>query len=128
MFLTAAWKQGLGSHFDSLSPAQQQVVLKLIVAGVELFSIVTSFFGRLSFCAFLLYVISPTDTAKSRALWSVVGIQIVANLVCLIQIYSQCGNKVEALWDFSVAATAQCQSPMVQTLIGYGEFPVHLHE
>lgn len=122
MFLTVAWKQGLGNHFDSLTQARQQSVLKLIIAGVELFSIVTSLFGRISFCAFLLYVISPTDRAKGRILWSVVGTQIVANLVCLVQIYAQCGDKVEALWDVTVAASIQCQSPMVQTFIGYGTF------
>jgi hypothetical protein len=125
VFLTVAWQQGLGRHFDSLTPDQQQTVLKLIIAGVELFSIVTSLFGRISFCAFLLHVISPADTAKNKTLWSIIGMQVVANLVCLIQIYSQCGSKVEALWDFSVAASAQCQSPMVQTLIGYGEFLLH---
>jgi hypothetical protein len=115
----------LGSHFDSLTPDQRQAVLKLIIAGVELFSIVTSLFGRISFCIFLFHVISPADTAKSKTLWSIIGIQVVANFVCLVQIYAQCGSKVEALWDFSVAASAQCQSPMVQTLIGYGEFLLH---
>jgi uncharacterized membrane protein YuzA (DUF378 family) len=52
-----------------LTPDQQQTVLKLTIAGVELFSIVTSLFGRISFCAFLLYVISPIDTIKRKALW-----------------------------------------------------------
>jgi hypothetical protein len=106
----------LGRHFDSLTPDQQQTVLKLII---------TSLFGRISFCAFLLHVISPADAAKNKTLWSIIAMQVVANLVCLVQIYSQCGSKVEALWDFSVAASAQCQSPMVQTLIGYGEFLLH---
>lgn len=126
VFLTVAWQQGLGSHFDSLTPDQQQTVLKLIIAGVELFSIVTSLFGRISFCVFLLHVISPADVVKNKTLRAIIGIQVVANLVCLIQIYSQCGSKVEALWDFRVAASAQCQSPMVQTLVGYGELPMHL--
>jgi hypothetical protein len=108
-----------------LTPDQQQTVLKLIIAGVDLLSIVTSLFGRISFCVFLLYVISPSDTAKKRILRSIIGIQVVANLVCIIQIYSQCGSKVEALWDFNVAASAHCQSPMVQTTVGYGEFSMH---
>jgi hypothetical protein len=28
---------------------------------------------------------------------------------------------VEALWNFSIAASAHCQSPMVQTIVGYGK-------
>jgi hypothetical protein len=97
------------------------LVLKLIIAGVELFVIITTVFGRISFCVFLLYIISPTDTAKRRILHGVIGVQVVANLGCLIQIYSQCGSKVEALWNFSIAASAHCQSPMVQTIVGYGK-------
>lgn len=95
-------------------------MLKLTIAGVELFVIITSVFGRISFCAFLLYIISPTDLGKKRTLYGVIGVQLIANLVCLIQIYAQCGGKVAALWDFSVAASANCQSPMVQTVVGYG--------
>ncbi|GAB7336279.1 hypothetical protein MBLNU13_g09032t2 [Cladosporium sp. NU13] len=119
IFLTLAWESGLGRHFDSLTEAQQQLVLKLTIAGVELFVIITTVFGRISFCVFLLYIISPTDTAKRRTLHGVIGVQVVANVVCLIQIYSQCGTKVEALWNFSVAASAHCHSPMVQTIVGY---------
>jgi hypothetical protein len=121
IFLTLAWETGLGRHFDSLTEAQQQSVLKLTIAGVELFAIITTVFGRISFCVFLLYIISPTDTAKRRTLHVVIGIQLAANLVCLIQIYAQCGSKVEALWNFSIAASAHCQSPMVQTTVGYGQ-------
>lgn len=96
-------------------------MLKLIIAGVELFAIITTVFGRISFCMFLLYIISPTDTAKRRTLYGVIGVQVAANLVCLIQIYAQCGSKVEAMWNFSIAASAHCQSPMVQTIVGYGK-------
>jgi hypothetical protein len=121
IFLTLAWRCGLGRHFDSLTEAQQQSVLELTVAGVELFAIVTSVFGRISFCAFLLYIISPTDKAKRRTLYCVIGVQLAANLVCLIQIYAQCGAKLEALWNFTIAASTHCQSPMVQTIVGYGK-------
>ena len=117
----------MGRHFDSLTEAQQQLVLKLTIAGVELFVIITTVFGRISFCVFLLYIISPTDTTKRRTLYGVIGVQVVANVVCLIQIYSQCGSKVEALWNFSIAASAHCQSPMVQTIVGYGE-PCESHD
>lgn len=120
IFLTIAWQHGLGRHFDSLDESQQQHVLKLIIAGVELFAIVTCMFGRISFCAFLLFIISPIDRKKRHLLWLVIAIQIIANVVCLVQIYAQCGSKVEALWTFKLASTASCQSPMVQTLIGYG--------
>lgn len=96
-------------------------MLKVTIAGVELFVIITTVFGRISFCVFLLYIISPSDTSKRRILYGVIGVQVVANVGCLIQIYSQCGSKVEALWNFSIAASANCQSPMVQTIVGYGK-------
>ncbi|TKA30697.1 hypothetical protein B0A50_02417 [Salinomyces thailandicus] len=76
-------------------------------------------FGRISFAVFLLYIIGPADQAKKWSLWAVIGIQLVANLVTVIQIYSQCGDKVSALWDYSVAATATCASPTVQTVIAF---------
>jgi hypothetical protein len=96
-------------------------VLKLTIAGVELFAIITTVFGRISFCTFLLYIISPSDRVKRRTLHCVIGIQILANLICLIQIYAQCGGRVEALWNLRIAASTHCQSPMVQTVVGYGK-------
>jgi hypothetical protein len=121
MFFTDAWESGLGRRLDSLTEAQQQTVLKLIIAGIESFAITTSIFGKIPSCTFLLFIVSPTDVIKRRTLYGVPSVRLTANIVCLIQIYAQCGARVEPLWDLAVAASTTCQSPMVQTTIGYGE-------
>lgn len=119
VFLTEAVAHGLGYHFDDLTPREQQNTLFWISPLTEPFAVLSSMFGRISFAVFLLYIIGPADQAKKWSLWAVIGIQLVANLVTVIQIYSQCGDKVSALWDYSVAATATCASPTVQTVIAF---------
>jgi len=119
VFLTVAWTKGLGRHFDTLTAAQQQAALLWTIGVVELFSVIACMWGRMSFATFLLYIIGPTDPKKRFALWSVIAIQIIVNLVVLVQIYAQCGIHVTALWNYVVAAHTTCQSLMVETLIGY---------
>lgn len=118
-FITVAWTKGLGRHFASLTPAQQQDALFYTIGLVEIFSIIVCMWGRLSFATFLLYIIGPNDKKKRWALWAVIAVQILINLVVAIQIYAQCGPHVTALWNYVVAAHATCQSPMVETIIGY---------
>lgn len=120
IFLTIATRHGLGRHFESLNPAQQQASLRWIIRFVEIFAIVTCMFGRLSFSVFLLYIIAPMDKTKRVALWSVIAVQVLINLITVVQIYAQRGHRLTALWDYAVAATATCQSPQVETVIGYG--------
>ncbi|KAK5114555.1 hypothetical protein LTR85_010132 [Meristemomyces frigidus] len=119
VFITIAWTKGLGRHFAALTPTQQQDSLFYIIGLVEIFSIITCMWGRISFATFLLYIIGPIDAAKKWALWAVIAVQILINLIVAIQIYSQCGPHVTALWNYAVAAHANCQSPMVETIIGY---------
>ena len=119
VFVTFARKYGLGRHFATLTPEDQQMSLFYIIALCEPLSIIACFLGRISFALFLLYIVGPTDTKKRLALWSVIVIQVVVTLVTLIQVYSQCGSHITALWNFEAASKATCQSPEVQTLIGY---------
>ena len=87
---------------------------------VETFAISSSTFGRISFAIFFLQIIGPRDRLFKYTLWGVIGVQILANLVTLIQIYAQCGTHTRALWDPAAAmAYGHCQTPMVQTIIGY---------
>lgn len=119
IFFTIAWKYGMGHHFLNLNLEHQKLSLKWMIL-VETFAISSSTFGRISFAIFFLHIIGPRDIHHKIALWTVVGIQIAANLVTLVQIYAQCGLHSTALWD-PVAAEAygHCQSPDVQTIIGF---------
>ena len=37
----------------------------------------------------------------------------------VIQIWAQCGEHIDALWNFDVAANVSCQNPEVQTVIAF---------
>lgn len=121
IFITVATHHGLGYHFEGLSAEQQQAALKWTIGYIELFAVITCMFGRMSYCVFLLLLLAPSDMPKKMVLWSVIAVQIAINLVVVVQVYAQCGSKVTALWDYDVAQSATCQSPMVETILGYGE-------
>lgn len=76
-------------------------------------------FGRISFAIFLIMLLGPTAWIKRYILYFIVGTQVVINVVTLIQIYTQCGSHPSALWDPAVARIAHCESPEVETIIGY---------
>lgn len=119
IFITVAWQHGLGRHFQTLTPDQQQTTLYYTAGYLEIFAIVTCMFGRISFCILLLHIIGPSDKIKKWTLWSVIAVQLAITTATVVQIYAQCGSQVTALWDYSVAAQANCQSPQVQTIIGF---------
>ncbi|KAI9709579.1 MAG: hypothetical protein M1820_003339 [Bogoriella megaspora] len=81
----------------------------------------TSMFGRISFCVFLLYLLGPTKKIQRTVLWTNIIQQVAINVVMLIQIYAQCGSKIAALWDQEVAAHAKCQSPNVETDLAFAQ-------
>lgn len=86
---------------------------------IESFSVLTSFLGRVSFAFFLLSVIGHTKEAARMTLYALIIVQVVINGLVIIQVYTQCGSKMSALWDPAVAATAHCINPDVETYIGY---------
>lgn len=83
------------------------------------FTILTSLFGRLSFCATLLAILGYGDSKRKTVLWAIVAVQLIINIIVVVQILAQCGVQIEALYDPAVAAHASCQSHSVQTIIGY---------
>ena len=119
VFYTVAWSHGLGRHIWTLSAEQTFEVMKYMVGYAQIFAIYASTFGRISFSLFLLVIIGTTNYRKKIVLWAVVAIQIIINTVVIVQIYAQCGMNVTALWNPAVAAHSTCQSPMVQTVLGY---------
>ncbi|KAK4552533.1 hypothetical protein LTR86_010377 [Recurvomyces mirabilis] len=117
--ITIAWRYGLGRHFTALSAAGQRHSLERIIL-VETFSIASSTFGRISFAVFFLQIIGPHQVIFRNGLYTVIGVQALANLVSIVQIYAQCGMHARAIWDaVAAAAYGHCQDSQVQSVIGY---------
>lgn len=75
--------------------------------------------GRIAFSIFLLQLVGRLHVWQKPVLHGVIAVQLVVTFVTLIQIYSQCGKDITALWDPRDVNTATCQDPIVQTIIGY---------
>ncbi|GAB7347742.1 hypothetical protein MBLNU459_g5294t1 [Dothideomycetes sp. NU459] len=116
--LQAAKDAGLGYHIDQLTVPQIMRTGHFVIT-VESFSVLTSFFGRVSFACFLLSVVGHTKRATRVTLFTLIAVQIIINAVVIIQVYTQCGSKMEALWNPSVHESAHCSAPEVETYIGY---------
>ena len=116
--LTEAWTWGLGRHIEALPGAHISKVGHWVVIS-ESFSVLTSYFGRMSFSAFLLSVIGKVASPQRWILWGVIGINTFVNVLVIIQVYAQCGKDLSALWNPAVAAVAHCQAADVETYIGY---------
>lgn len=76
-------------------------------------------FGRISFATFLLQLVGPTKRWQKAFLLGVIVTQLVVTIPTLIQIYTQCGAHLSAIWDPEVAAHTTCESPEVQVIIGF---------
>lgn len=116
--LQAARNSGLGKHIGTLSDEQIGYTGHLVVT-VQSFSVLTSFFGRVSFAFFLLSVVGDAKVAARNTLYGLVVVQILVNALVVVQVYTQCGAKMSALWNPEVAKTAHCSAADVETYIGY---------
>lgn len=119
VFISIAFSHGLGQHFDDLSPSDKETALFYQIGFIELFAVTPCMFGRISFAVFLLYLLGRTAKWKRTILWAIIAVQIIINLIVIVQIYAQCGLHFNALWNPKVAEIAHCQSPTVETYIGY---------
>lgn len=118
-FLQRAISAGLGQHVASLDRQQQQDILFWSAPLTEPFAVLSPTFGRCSFSAFLLSILGRTGFKKRWCIKGVIAIQLVANGITVIQIWAQCGEHIDALWNFDVAANVSCQNPEVQTVIAF---------
>jgi len=116
--LTAAREVGMGRHIYDLEPAQIGHVGHYIVT-IESFSVIVSYFGRMSFAAFLLSVIGSQSKFERIFLWSLIVSDTIINVFVVIQAYADCGVHMSANWDPAVAAIAHCQPASFQTYLGY---------
>ena len=109
---------GFGEHIWTLSPSRSVQGMKYAVL-LEVPSILSSMWGRISFAAFLILLLGPTAWIKTSILWAVIGVQAIVHVVILIQIFVQCGTHPSALWNPEVREIARCQSPEVQLVLAY---------
>ncbi|KAF2158240.1 hypothetical protein K461DRAFT_318215 [Myriangium duriaei CBS 260.36] len=109
---------GLGRHLSNLSDVQRENALKWITLS-EPFAVLSSMFGRIGFAFYLLNLVAPSDGVQRNLLKVVMVFQFIANVAVVIQILAQCGTHLSAQWDPVAAATATCQSPLVETYFGY---------
>ena len=113
--------KGLGRHLFSLSHPTITHVVECIQV-IKGFSLVPSCLGRVSIALYQRRLLPPQSSMwKIGTLMIVLVLDPVVNLITVIQVYAQCGPNVSALWDQSVAATAHCENPLVETGIGYGQ-------
>ena len=122
--LQLARDHGLGVHITVLEAAGDYA--DIMTQGRlnkinETFSITTSYFGRMSFAVFMLSVIGRTERPRRIVLWSLVVVDTIINVVVIVQIYTQCGIHVDALWNQEVARTAYCLAAEVETYLGYAQ-------
>lgn len=75
--------------------------------------------GRLSFTIFLLGLLPKQAKLQRLSLWIVNVVQISSVAITMIQLFSQCGSHVSALWDSGGAWPDFCQSRDVAKIIGY---------
>ncbi|GAB7356933.1 hypothetical protein MBLNU459_g7779t1 [Dothideomycetes sp. NU459] len=118
VFVTIAVHWGLGQHLRDLSPQNKFEAMKWIsmVGGP---AILSSACGRVSFALYLLRVVELAKKNHERVLKMIVIVQPIVNIATIIQIYAQCHNHPSAMWDPAVAAIAHCDSPNVQTVVGF---------
>lgn len=116
--MTVSFSYGLGRHTASLSNHRLEGTLKW-VAMFEVFAVLTPALGRISFCAFLIFLVGPTKIFQKLILWVSPWIQVIINVIVIIQSKARCGTRIDALWKTSAMETVKCENPNVETYLGY---------
>jgi len=108
----------MGYHIFDLEPAQIGQVGHYILS-IQGWSVVVSYFGRMSFAAFLLSVIGSQSKYERWFLWALIGMETIINIFVVVQSYADCGIHLSANWNPAVAAIANCQPATFATYLGY---------
>lgn len=117
-FITIAQPWGLGRHFDTLTSNQAVHALHYMVVS-ESFSIMTSYFGRMSFSVFLLGIFGVVAQPQRVTLYAIIILDTLMNIIVMVQIYAQCGTAIGAEWDPAAYPRNLCTSPDFETYLGY---------
>ncbi|KAK0326554.1 hypothetical protein LTR54_002163 [Friedmanniomyces endolithicus] len=103
---------------NTLSEEQIVDTLRLVV-NAETFTVLAPMFGRIAVSLLILSIIGPAQTTYRIVLWTIVAIQVLENAAIIIELYTQCGIHVVALWDISLADKGYCISTMPETVMAY---------
>lgn len=118
IFITIAQHWGLGRHIDTLTSNQMVHAIHYLVVS-ESFSIMTSYFGRMSFSVFLLGIFGVVAQPQRIALFLIIILDTIVNIIVMVQIYAQCGTAIGAVWNPAAYPSAICDSPNVEKNLGY---------
>ena len=112
---SAAAEAGSGRHFDTLTPEQQQNVIKYTIAafcpGILSFAI-----PKLAVVALLTKLLAPSP-AHRVFLWCSSGVTTAVLFGCVIILYARC-TPARSQWNFSVKG--ECWS--IWILVNYAIF------
>ena len=109
---------GLGQHVDILLPENISTAAKYNVIN-EIFSVVPSYFGRMSFAFFLLSVVTSIQRWQQWTLWVVIVLNTLINLGLVVHLCTQCGAHLSARWSSFALATKYCVSNETETKTAY---------
>ncbi|KAH0344180.1 hypothetical protein KCU83_g8454, partial [Aureobasidium melanogenum] len=62
-------------------------------------------FGRISFCLYMLRVLSTTSATRKRCIYAFIALQLLVNVPMTILVFTQCGD-FHNLWGHGMAETA----------------------
>lgn len=117
-FTSVAVHYGLGRHISTLN--HHHIMHAILYEYVlSIFNLFAPMFGRLSFSIYLLGILPSQAKAQKISLYVINVVQISSVILTLIQLYAQCGSKVDALWDVTIDWNSYCQPHHVALHIGY---------
>ena len=76
-------------------------------------------FGRISVSLLILQILGSTKLWARVLLWVIVAIQSVENAMIVIELFAQCHNHTDALWDPRVDYAKYCIPLTFQTVLAY---------
>ncbi|KAL2013973.1 hypothetical protein VTN00DRAFT_1498 [Thermoascus crustaceus] len=115
VLITRAVSWGLGRHAFYLSQEQRMHAVRYEYLAAS-WAVVAPAFGRISFAVFLLVFLGLLTTVRRIVLWSLIVLQVVANVLAIIVMYAQC-SPVSRIWD--PTKPGSCWSPKIQSDIGF---------
>ncbi|KAJ5091775.1 hypothetical protein NUU61_006645, partial [Penicillium alfredii] len=113
--LTLAIKHGFGQHIGHISTTN---IPKAIMYdySAQAFGIAGGTVGRIAFIVFIVGLLGARRS-HSIVLWTLVGLQPVANLMFIVIIFVQCPGHVSAIWAHT--GKEKCWDLRVQAFYGY---------
>ncbi|KAE8381248.1 hypothetical protein BDV26DRAFT_302003 [Aspergillus bertholletiae] len=129
VFVQKSFHDGLGRHMWYLSSDEKKRTLKNLFTSQPL-AVIASMISRSGMMCFLYNCFNSADKQVRMAIIACMAMQVVINMVTVVQIVVQCGpapyhasdrvSYFHYMWDNLPAdGSVTCQSPSVQTTIGY---------